>query len=69
MTRDLAHPETKADVNSIFGLGTSGGSNIAVDKDSMIADAFESAQRNLAATANPVLSPFCAHLAGKLART
>ena len=42
VARDLARPEARADVSSIFDLGASGGSNIAVDKDSMIAEAFES---------------------------
>lgn len=42
VARDLARPETRADVTSIFDLGASGGSNIARNKDSMIAEAFES---------------------------
>ena len=42
VARDLARPKTKADVSCIFDLGSSGGSNIAVDKDLMIAEAFES---------------------------
>jgi hypothetical protein len=42
VARDLACPETKPDVSSIFDLGASGGSNIAVNKDSMIADAIDS---------------------------
>jgi hypothetical protein len=42
VARDLARPEARTDVNRIFDLGSSGGSNIAVDKDSMIAEAFES---------------------------
>jgi hypothetical protein len=42
VARDLARPESRADVSSIFDLGASGGSNIAVDKDSMIAEAFDS---------------------------
>jgi len=42
VARDLARPETKADVSEIFDLGASGGSNIAVNKDSLIAEAFES---------------------------
>jgi hypothetical protein len=42
VARDLARPEAKADVSSIYDLGTSGASNVAVDKDSMIADAFAS---------------------------
>jgi hypothetical protein len=42
VARDLARPEVRPDVSSIFDLGTSGGSNIALDKDSMIAEAFGS---------------------------
>jgi hypothetical protein len=34
-------PKAKAGEDSIFDLGDSGGSNIAVDKDSMIAEAFD----------------------------
>lgn len=39
--RDLGGPQRKADVSRIFNLGSSGGSNIASDKDRMIAEAFE----------------------------
>ncbi|MGH9598272.1 MAG: hypothetical protein ACRD27_00295 [Terracidiphilus sp.] len=42
VARDLARPETKADVSSIFDLGDSGGSDIAVNKDAMIAESFRS---------------------------
>jgi hypothetical protein len=42
VARDLARPETRADVTSIFDLGVSGGSDIARDKGSMIAEAFDS---------------------------
>ncbi|MGD0734096.1 MAG: hypothetical protein ABR976_03075 [Terracidiphilus sp.] len=42
VARDLARPEAKTDVSCIFDLGSSGGSNVARDKDSMIAEAFES---------------------------
>jgi hypothetical protein len=45
VARDLACLETRADVTCIFDLGSSGNSNVAVDKDSMIADAFGSARR------------------------
>jgi hypothetical protein len=38
--RDLARPEKKTDVSQIFNLGTSGGSHIAKQKQSMIAEAF-----------------------------
>jgi hypothetical protein len=40
VARDLARPKTSADVSSIFDLGSSGGSDIANNKDSMVADAF-----------------------------
>jgi hypothetical protein len=40
VARDLARPEAKANVSSIFDLGASGGSNIALHKDSMVAEAF-----------------------------
>jgi hypothetical protein len=39
------HPETQADESRIFDLGDSGGSDIAANKDSMIADAFDSMRR------------------------
>jgi hypothetical protein len=42
VARDLACPETKPDVSSIFDLGASGGSCIAGDKGPMIAEAFDS---------------------------
>ncbi len=38
--RDLGGQQRKADVSRIFNLGSSGGSNIAKNKDRMIADAF-----------------------------
>ncbi len=38
--RDLGVPQRKADVRRIFNLGSSGGSNIAKDKDRIIAEAF-----------------------------
>lgn len=37
--------KTRAEVESLFDLGESGGSNIAGDKDSMIAEAFDSEAR------------------------
>jgi hypothetical protein len=43
--RDLARPEKKADVSRIFNLGTSGGSNIAKHKQSMIAEAFAATRK------------------------
>jgi len=41
VARDLARPKSGADVSTIFDLGSSGGSNIAKNKDSMIAEAFD----------------------------
>jgi len=45
VARDLARPTTSASVDRIFDLGTSGGSDIAGQKDSIIADAFHSKRR------------------------
>jgi hypothetical protein len=42
VARDLARPGQKADVSSIFDLGSSGGSDISANKDAMIAEAFGS---------------------------
>jgi predicted nucleic acid-binding protein len=42
LARDLARPETAAHVDRVFDLGTSGGSDVASQKDSMVADAFQS---------------------------
>lgn len=47
VARDLARPETAAPVDRIFDLGRSGGSDIASQKDSMIAVAFQSKSRKL----------------------
>ena len=47
VTRDLARPETAADVDRIFDLGSSGSSDIASQKDSVIAEAFHSTRRKL----------------------
>jgi hypothetical protein len=44
VARDLVRPEPKVDLSCVFDLGDSGGSDIAVEKDSMIADAFVSAR-------------------------
>lgn len=41
VARDLASPKAKLDVSSIFNLGSSGGSNIARDKDALIAESIE----------------------------
>src|SRR5437667_7185991 len=47
VARDLARPETAARVDRIFDLGSSGGSDIASQKVSMIAEAFHSTRRKL----------------------
>jgi len=44
VARDLARPEIAANVACIFDLGSSAGSDIARNKDSMIAEAFRAAQ-------------------------
>ena len=41
VARDLARPETTIAVDRIFDLGSSGGADIAMDKDSMISEAFQ----------------------------
>ena len=46
VSRDLAGAPTKADPAAVFDLGSSGGCNIAKDKDAMIAEAFVSAPKN-----------------------
>jgi len=45
VARDLARPEAGTDVHRIFDLGNSGGSDIARDKDAMIAEAVGSSRR------------------------
>jgi hypothetical protein len=45
VARDLARPETAIALDSIFDLGSSGGADIARDKDSMISEAFQSKRR------------------------
>jgi len=47
VARDLARPETAARVDRIFDLGSSGGSDIASQKDSLIAEALHSTRRKL----------------------
>jgi len=42
VARDLARPESAAKIDRIFDLGSSGGTDIASEKDSLIAAAFES---------------------------
>ena len=41
VVRDLSHPKAVAGIESIFDLGSSGGSNIAREKHSMIEEAFD----------------------------
>ena len=41
VVRDLAHPKGEPGIEAIFCLGSSGGSNIARDKDVMIGDAVD----------------------------
>jgi len=45
VARDLARPQPKADVSSIFDLGSGGRTNIAKDKDKLIGEAFEAENR------------------------
>lgn len=45
VVRDLASPQAPVDVACIFDLGSSGGSDILRNKDSMIARAFHSAHK------------------------
>jgi hypothetical protein len=45
VARDLARPETANDVDRVFDLGNSGGTDIARDKDSMVAEAFHSRRK------------------------
>jgi hypothetical protein len=40
VARDLVRPEPTADLTCVFDLGVSGASDIATEKDSMIAEAF-----------------------------
>jgi len=47
IARDLENPRRRGDITSIFNLGASGGSNIARDKDAMIAEAFEHGSKRL----------------------
>ena len=45
VARDLAGPQAEVDVTCVFDLGRSGSSDVAKNKDSMIAEAFQSAHR------------------------
>jgi hypothetical protein len=51
---DLDRPKSKTGIEAIFNLGSSGGSDIAHNKDSMIAEALESMHRR-------ILQPRSAH--------
>lgn len=41
IARDLGEETNAADVSALFNLGSSGGSDIAREKDAMLGDAFE----------------------------
>jgi hypothetical protein len=45
VARDLAAPQRKATPAAVFDLGASAGSDIAANKDAMIAEAFASSRR------------------------
>ena len=45
LARDLGRAEAQAHVTAVFDLGSSGGSNVARDKQAMIAEAFASTRR------------------------
>jgi hypothetical protein len=45
VARDLAGPQTEVDVTCVFDLGRSSHADVAKNKDSMIAEAFQSAHR------------------------
>ena len=46
VARDLARPQAKVEVSCVFDLGNSGGSDVARNKDSMVAQAFNSARKS-----------------------
>jgi hypothetical protein len=46
VARDIARPVVVANVACVFDLGSSGGSDIARNKDAMIAEAFQAAHGN-----------------------
>jgi len=47
IARDLSRPESKTDIASIFNPGPSGKSNIARNKEEMIAEAFDQSRKKL----------------------
>jgi hypothetical protein len=51
VARDLAAPQRAANPAAVFDLGASAGSDIAADKDAMLAEAFASARRQSRAKA------------------
>jgi hypothetical protein len=51
LERDLVSSRRKADVASIFDLGSSGGSDIASKKDAMIGEAIEGSRKKMRKTA------------------
>lgn len=44
VARDLGETQRQPDVSALFNLGTSGGSDIAREKDDMIGEAFAAAR-------------------------
>jgi hypothetical protein len=46
LARDLGNPKTTVDPSVVFDLGATAGSDIATQKDAMIAEAFGSPKRN-----------------------
>ena len=50
VARDLAGPQAKADVSSVFDLGKSNGSDVSKNKDSMIGEAFRARSTKPATT-------------------
>lgn len=45
VARDLQEPHPVADPSTVFNLGTSGGSDVATNKDQMVADALYAEQQ------------------------
>jgi hypothetical protein len=45
VARDLGQPDIRPDVSAIFNLASSGGSNIARNKDQMIGEAFDQSRK------------------------
>lgn len=51
--RDLGQERPSADVSAIFGLGDSGGSDVAAHKDAYIGDAVEAQHSRVRGSASP----------------